>query len=186
MTQLGEIKTIEDLKAHIITLRFTLIYNEFSHKYFVDKIKKEGKSNEFLSQRLYILPEGNITFKDFVKSIEKKNLDGLKITIENASKTIVRNFFKECFRITESYCYDSKQQELLKTQIWYEFYRVVTNSLSHDFKFNFNKKDLKKLPITYKKYSIDNSNNSKRIEIQLKTLLELNNELIEFVMNDLK
>lgn len=186
MSKLGDIKNIEDLKAHIITLRYTLLYNEFAQRYFYNSLLKNGKTEEFLSQELFILPEGKITFKNYVESLEKKSLNVLNEVIKNASRTIARNYFKECYRIVESYCYESKQENLLKNQRWYEFYRIITNSLSHDFKLKFNKKDKKVLPLNYGSFILDNTLEGKRLDIELNILLEINLELIEFVMNDLK
>jgi len=61
------------------------------------------------------------------------------------------------YEITKDYCAKTGQLEILQSQSWYQFWRVLRNCLSHDFKFKFNEYDLKKLPVSWGRLTIDTS-----------------------------
>jgi hypothetical protein len=68
----------------------------------------------------------------------------------------------------------------MKKEGWYQFARIVANSLSHNFRLEFRRPDLSLLPVTYRGVSIDKSMDGKTIEITLEHLIQLVDEIIAF------
>ncbi len=74
----------------------------------------------------------------------------LKIAVEQLYISIQRNAIKELFEVVNDYCGNTGQIELLKSQDWYQLWRIIRNSFSHDFHFRFNSYDKKHLPINWR------------------------------------
>jgi len=56
---------------------------------------------------------------------------------------------KEMFETLKSGCETKDQKKSLQNAPWYQFLRMIRNSLSHDFYLRFNKYDKKQLPVTW-------------------------------------
>jgi len=81
--------------------------------------------------------------------------DVSKIAFSELYDTVHRAALKELFEITKYYCEFTGQLKIIQSQGWYQFWRVLRNCLSHDFKLQFNEYDLKKLPVSWGKLTID-------------------------------
>ena len=78
-----------------------------------------------------------------------------KIAFSQLYDTVHRAALKELFEITKDYCKTTSQESILTSQPWYQFWRMLRNCLSHDFKFTFSAYDKKKLPVTWRGVTID-------------------------------
>ena len=64
-------------------------------------------------------------------------------------KLHLRTFVTESFEMIRLYCEERNESNLLKRQSWYQFARMIRNSLKHDQRWNFNSYDLSLLPINW-------------------------------------
>ena len=51
-------------------------------------------------------------------------------------KSNFRNLLTVSWEIVGDYCKNTRQDPKLRNQPWYQFFRIIRNSLSHDFRFN--------------------------------------------------
>ena len=115
------------------------------------------------------------------REISKKAFSELYDTVHRAA-------FKELFEITKDYCQATEQLSLLQGKSWYQFWRVIRNCLSHDFKFHFNTYDLTKIPVHWGTITIDASMEGKSLthgDISREELLSFLEEVLDFITNDL-
>lgn len=181
----SDINTKDDLLNVLLSLRAACIYDIFSQTCLHEFIKKwnigQADPNSLTTQ----LPEGKITLKEFIDSLNNINDRAAVETKRNANRFLTRNLLKETFRITQSYCHSNKKMDILKNQTWYQFARIVVNSISHNFRFEFRPNDKKLLPVNYMGQTIDISMDGKSISMRLEILLNLIDDIILFVKNKL-
>lgn len=70
-------------------------------------------------------------------------------------KMHLRTFVTESFEKLRGYCESTGQERLFKRQPWYQFARLVRNSLKHSQHWSFNSYDLTILPTSWHDKSID-------------------------------
>lgn len=102
--------------------------------------------------------------------------------------TVHRSALKELFEVTNNYCQQTNQLALLKSQSWYQFWRIIRNCFSHDFKFQFNVYDRTKLPVSWNGITIDSSFDGKSLthgHISREQFLEFLDDVAEFINNEL-
>lgn len=107
-----------------------------------------------------------------------------KIAFSQLYDTVHRAALKEMFEITKQYCETTGQTNLLKAQPWYQFWRILRNCISHDFKFSFRDYDKKKLPVTWGAITIDASMEGKTLThgiMSREQLLGFLGDVYEFV-----
>lgn len=115
----------------------------------------------FYDKRSYpILNESKISFGtnsiDFKQVADMmKNENNRKITCDEFGKMGLRILTKESVRLIEDYCKKSGQLSKLKSQTWWQFARIISNSISHNFIFEFRPGDKKELPVTWNNKTID-------------------------------
>ena len=73
----------------------------------------------------------------------------LALATNQLRKSVLRNCLKEMFELVKTYGLETNQIKLLRASPWYQFLRMIRNSLSHDFCVRYNENDLKQLPITW-------------------------------------
>ena len=135
MGKLGEITTKEDLVAHLISLRAAAIYGIFGQT-CLQNFAKQCMAGEADPESLTTeLPEGRLSFGSFMRQLATLGPQAAAETKRNANRALTRNLLKEMFRITQSFCYASGKQHTLTSQSWYEFTRILVNSLSHNFRW---------------------------------------------------
>lgn len=103
-------------------------------------------------------------------------------------ETVHRAAFKELFEVTKNYCEQTTQRQKLQRQSWFQFWRIIRNCLSHDFKFHFNDYDLTKLPVRWKTVTIDQTFEGKSLthgDISREELLTFLNDVSDFIDNNL-
>ena len=183
---LGNIKTAKELSSSLLTLRYAAIYDIFGQICLHEFIKNCQAGTRDLKELQTILPEGTLTFDSFVKEVNSFGSKALVETKRNANRALTRNLLKEVFRLTQSYCYDSRQLKEMESSDWYQFTRLIVNSLSHDFKWKFHKKDKQYLPITYKGETLKLEFDNLDIHIRLQILIELVDEIISFSKKEIK
>lgn len=175
-----EISNKTELLCSLSSMRCAAIYDIFAqiclHEFF--KQAHNGLADlELLSQ---VLPEGVITLKQFVEQVGKLGDNALVQTKRNANRFLTRNMVKEAFRLTESYCRSTGQGSVLEKESWHHFARILVNSMSHNFRFEFRKYDKILLPVSYKDVEITKSMDGKPPRFQLQVLIQLVDEIMEF------
>lgn len=91
------------------------------------------------------------------------NSEAMRIACEELYESAHRSAIKELFSLTKHYCHKSGQFQTLKSQPWYEFWRILRNCWSHDMTFNFNSNEKALLPITWSGVSIDLTMNANHL-----------------------
>lgn len=73
----------------------------------------------------------------------------LSLATNQMRKSVLRNCIKEMFELVKRYGMETDQIKLMRDSPWYQFLRMIRNSLSHDFFLRYKEHDLKYLPITW-------------------------------------
>jgi hypothetical protein len=73
----------------------------------------------------------------------------LALATNQLRKSVLRNCLKEMFELVKVYGLETNQIKLLRAAPWYQFLRMIRNSLSHDYWLRYKEHDLKLLPITW-------------------------------------
>jgi hypothetical protein len=116
------------------------------------------------------------------------NRDILKPAFEQLYNTVHRSALKELFEITKTYCKETNQKKMLTLQPWYQFWRILRNCFSHDFRFHFNDYDRKQLPLSWADVTLDFSLEGKPLTqgtFPREKLLAFLDEIQRFVEKDL-
>lgn len=145
----GDIKSQQDLVKHLFSMRTAAIYDLFGQTLLHNFFKEIAAGKADATTLIATLPEGTLSLRDFVAMHDRISAAALRETKRNANRALTRNLFKETFRLTLSYCEFSDQKEAIKSEHWFQFARVVANSLSHNFRLDFRPYDLSVLPWTY-------------------------------------
>jgi len=181
MASTNNIQSKSDLAGVLVSLRAGAIYDLFGqihlHNFFKEIAAGRANGNELIAE----LPEGKMTLSEFADKLNAMSGHALLETKRNANRALTRNLFKETVRLTRSYYESSSQTGELKANDWYEFARFVSNSLSHDFRLNFNKHDRDRLPVSYHGVTIDEGMDGEPLSMQLEILIRLVDEIIGFV-----
>lgn len=185
MATFGDIETKADLVGCLTSLRSAAIYDIFAQislQCFAKDCMEGRADPELLVTEL---PEGRLTFAAFINGLDQIGPEAAKETKRNANRAVTRNAMKEAFRLTQAYCEASSQEGDLKSQPWYQFARILVNSLSHSFRLDFRQHDLKKLPVMYESEILDSTMNGKSVSMPLSILVKLLDDIVRFVSNDL-
>lgn len=114
--------------------------------------------------------------KSFLNKYNKESIPFFKFLSDQKKKeTAINNFkhshwrvlIKESFEMIRGYCNDNDLFSELKKQDWYEFVRLLRNSISHDFRFDFTRYKQEDFPISWKTISIEYSSNGDHIHSSL-------------------
>lgn len=104
--------------------------------------------------------DGNIkVFPNVMELVGDKN--SMRIASDELYQSAYRSAVKELFPLTKLYCHQTKQLEHLKSQPWFQFWRILRNCWSHDMVFNLNPDEKSKLPLTWSGVTLDESINGK-------------------------
>ncbi len=112
----------------------------------------------------------------------------LNIAVDQFHLTVLRSIVKELFEVIKIYCKNTDQNTLLKTQDWYQVWRIIRNCLSHDFHFHFNKYDKSILPISWNGIEIREDMDGKQMTIRhfsYQNVWSLVNEVEAFTQKEL-
>ncbi|WP_339894286.1 hypothetical protein [uncultured Algibacter sp.] len=183
---IGNNKNRKELTSSLKSLLYAAIWDIFGQVCLHEFIKSAHKGKSDLNNLKTILPEGNLSLNDFIENLNKMSDKAAVETKRNANRALTRNLLKEVFRLTQSYCSETKQLKIMEAKDWYQFTRLVVNSISHDFLWRFNKKDIAHLPIAYKGYTIESKLNGLDISMKLQILIEIVYEIIEFTEKEIK
>ena len=85
----------------------------------------------------------------------------MRIACEELYESAHRSALKELFPLTKLYCHESGQLDNLKSQPWFQFWRILRNCFAHDMLFNFNKDEKALLPVHWSGVTIDISMNGR-------------------------
>ena len=117
-----------------------------------------------------------------------KDRDVLKRAFSELDKSVHRAALRELFEMTTAYCRDTNQLDHLKAQSWYQFWRILRNCFSHDFKCRFNRYDKSKLPVTWDGVTIDTSHEGQSLlqgHLSRRNLLDFIDDVKKFVEREL-
>ena len=109
-------------------------------------------------------------------------------SMNQLSNTVYKAAFIDSFELTKQYCKESDQLEIFQSQTWYQFGRIIRNCLSHNFKFEFNDYDRKKLPVSWGRVIIDESMHGKDLNknhFSEEKIWSFINEISEFIDTEL-
>jgi hypothetical protein len=146
-----------------------------------------GLTNQQLAHHAAAFGEYTITFAQVVTLLQ--NPKDREIVLREFGKMLMRTLIKESFEHIKDYCEKTDQYIPFKAQSWYEFARMIRNFLSHNCKFEFNKYDKDRLPITWGKKAITIDLDNKSPDIRFFSYVEtweLFQEFTIFVTNDLE
>lgn len=108
----------------------------------------------------------------------------MRIACEELYDSSHRAALKELFTLTKRYCANTNQLDRLKSQPWFQFWRLLRNCFAHDMVFNFNPAEKALLPVTWSGVTIDLTMNGKHLthgqcsREKLRELLEAANTFI--------
>lgn len=88
-----------------------------------------------------------------------------EIACKEFIKMGLRTIVKEMFELIRDYCVKTRQENIFKGKIWYQFSRLIRNCLSHNFKFEFRLHDKKILPVVWKGKEINISMDNTFLEL---------------------
>ncbi|TFG49106.1 MAG: hypothetical protein E4H40_03520 [Candidatus Brocadiia bacterium] len=106
------------------------------------------RSYPLLNTHLAAFGDYTVTFDQLVKLLQ--NPYDRNIALNEFLKMLMRTLIKESFENIKDYCTMTKQYEIFKAEPWYEFARLIRNFLSHNCRFEFNKYDMDRLPVSWK------------------------------------
>jgi len=185
MNTIGDISSKKDLIALLISLREAAIYDIFAQTCLHEFIKKWHHGEADPTSLKTELPEGIINLQQFILRLTNYGNNTAVETKRNANRSTTRNLLKEGFRITQSFCKNNNINHIMKSMPWYQFTRIIVNSLSHDFRLNFNRYDLQQLPVTFNNYSIEITDNGKSLSMPLSVLMSLYDKIFKFVEDEI-
>lgn len=87
----------------------------------------------------------------------------MRIACEELYASAHRSAIKELFPLTKLYCHVTDQLQALRSQSWFQFWRIIRNAWSHDMTFNFNPNEKAALPVTWSGVTIELSMNGKHL-----------------------
>ncbi|MDP3210446.1 hypothetical protein [Methylotenera sp.] len=68
---------------------------------------------------------------------------------EQVYLTLLRAAISESLELTRDYCRTTNQVAALRAQPWFTVFRLLRNTLDHNFRFHFKPEDLKLLPVKW-------------------------------------
>lgn len=118
-----------------------------------------------------------------------KNEHDREIALREFRKMMIRTLIAEAYGHIKKYCEQTDQYAALKAEPWYEFSRLIRNFLAHNCKFEFNKYDRDRLPISWRDRKITIEMDRQSIELSFfgdVQTWELFQDFTDFVENRLK
>lgn len=98
------------------------------------------------------LADYTIPFKQVAQSMRDPQKQ--KADFTNFIKSIMRAMFKDSFEVLKEYCHVTGQNSKRIAQPWHQFSRMIRNPLAHNYRFEFNPHDKRKLPVTWSDLTI--------------------------------
>ena len=110
-----------------------------------------------------------LNFKDGPRSFTKvfENPKVLDYALKEFMRGAMRAVISETWELTDNYCKMNNTHDLLKSQPWYHFIRLIRNALSHNYKFLFKPFDKTLLPITWKGKTISKEMEGEEIQFDV-------------------
>lgn len=91
------------------------------------------------------------------------NETSMRIACEELYDSAHRSAIKELFALTKLYCHQTGQLQSLKSQPWFQFWRILRNCWSHDMTFHFSPDEKAILPVTWSDVTLDISMNGQQL-----------------------
>ena len=104
-------------------------------------------------------------------------------------KIVIKSCVTDLFEVIMDYCDSTKQKDRFKNQSFYNYLESIRHCFSHNYRFEFRDKTLKKLPFSWNGYEINKSLNGENFDFSIfppNMFMELFNEIVTFVEKDLK
>lgn len=71
------------------------------------------------------------------------------------AKMLLRNFTLDSFEAVREYCVETDQMAQMRSQSWYQFTRMMRNSLTHTQRWHFRSSERRLLPVSWRDKTID-------------------------------
>jgi len=132
----------------------------------------KGKTT-YLVREFLESDEGQVRVEGFKMGLEQMGqtiLDGgakQQQALDEFGKAALRTLIKDSFECIKGYSEETGQAPSFRAQDWYQFARMVRNSLSHDYCFRFNTHDRTLLPVTWRDRTISVSMDNLPMELSL-------------------
>ena len=150
--------SIEKTKADLI-IKLQCLKNNFFLGLGAAALFTNPKVHPFLEGKKALFKVENVLYQFEYKQLIEQLTEGplRNIMIQEFLKSHVRTLLKEGFQIIQTYCKDTSQDSKMKAEPWYDFARIIRNSLTHNYRLDFNKHDKMLLPLTWKNRTIDST-----------------------------
>lgn len=106
------------------------------------------------------------------------------IALKEFMNMLIRGLIKESFEVVRTYAKSTQQSEKFRGQQWFQFFRLIRNSVSHNFCFQFGDFDKKILPVSWRGRTIEKHMEGQPLEVKFlgyEGVWELFFELAQFV-----
>jgi hypothetical protein len=139
--------TKEELINQLVHAKDNYIMGLAAHSMF-----DSGQAQPLLKTHATVFGPYFITFNQVAELLE--NSKDHRIALDEFLKMLMRTLIKESFEHIKDYCETTNQYSAFKAEPWYEFARLIRNFLSHNCRFEFNKYDRDRLPVSWKALTI--------------------------------
>ena len=144
---IGKLQTVRNnfaLGLHLVGL-FQTMDTELVNKAVTPFVKK-GFGVAFATPDKPYEPVENV-FRLDLSSLPKQSVREVSLEF---GKMLLRNFVGDSFETVKAACITHGKMQEMRDQDWYLFTRLVRNALTHDQRWQFGARDLKKLPTTWR------------------------------------
>jgi hypothetical protein len=109
----------------------------------------------------------------------------LRLATNELRKAVLRSCIKEVYEILKSESKTAEQKKALRNAPWYQFLRMIRNSLSHDFYLRFSDYDKQQLPVAWSGLTLTQEMDGAELPMQgfltRAKVQELIDDVIEYV-----
>jgi len=112
----------------------------------------------------------------------------LKLACVEIYDSAHRSAINELFIFTKKYCYDTRQIDLIKSEPWFQLWRIIRNCWAHHMRFCFSAEEKAMLPISWSGVIITLEMNGKPLthgHCSREKLRELLEEASSFISREL-
>lgn len=174
-------KTKDDLLNYLNNIRvpFLLCYPS---KNFLNS----DMGLKYLKQFSMIFDGENIQYLTLATTLQ--NVSKRKESLDGFEGVFLKTVTTDALEALKAYCKRTNQLNLLKSQPWFQFFRLVRNCFSHDYFWQFRPDDIKLLPITYRGKTITKEMENTVIRFEFYNVhvtWRLLRDAVDFVKNDL-
>jgi hypothetical protein len=182
MTKTEILSALENIKNNFL-------YGNLATRLIPDSVWEENALQiaSFKRSDLSIL---EVPLENICNILLTKTPQGSALLISEFESGLMRSIMRESHEIVLKYCETTGQFQIYKNQSWFQFFRIMRNTVSHKDGGNLHKwpDDLKKIGITsvqWKARTLDVSMEGMDLEFSIPDALDMWFEIFEFVKQSL-